>query len=32
MKIQMICGYKLQQNIWKYKSDILTCELQMFYY
>ena len=30
MKIQMICGYKLQQNIWNYKSVILIYGLQMF--
>ena len=32
MKIQMIRGYKLQQNVWKYKSVILICGLQMIFY
>ena len=30
MKIQMICGYRLQQNGWKYKSVILAFGLQIF--
>ena len=27
--IEMICGYKLEQNVGKYKSGILICGLQM---